>query len=324
VNSEQREIRPYPRAQLVQSTLESCRLGVGEYLLEPGDSLDVRAVDYATQHVELHLAVNEHELEALQEDLVRHVAALELDPDDVELVVITSTQRLKLAEIPWRTSLAHLHAEPTRIMLAAPHHRPDSFDAPFGGVRIDLYCLLSRQLSPLPLRPWRKGTWLADLRWELRSAVREVGFTPVPLDDELRRQLNLDSGTMRYVEFDGSALDPDIDESSLMLYVDGGLLTAITSNPNTPGSRFLQRQLFLDAVRSILMQPHLSGEIRSASYEEIQGSLLGRLIDMVAANGWTEQELFLEARDRPERFLALVEGRVAPGQDLLKTVGVNG
>ncbi|MCZ7531740.1 MAG: hypothetical protein M5U31_16255 [Acidimicrobiia bacterium] len=80
-----------------------------------------------------------------------------LDARDVELLLVASTPRLRLAEIVWQFPLDALDELPPYEEIAAPTKRPAPLQTPFGGCRLDLYLDLVRELAEAPLRPWRKG-----------------------------------------------------------------------------------------------------------------------------------------------------------------------
>lgn len=316
MNSEQREIRPFRSVSRIQGATSGWTLVVGDSTVESGASIDLNRVDFQTAHVDLEIAADDEGVAHLAEDLRRHTAHIGLPPESVDVVVFASTPRLKLVQRLYRVGLDQLDGAPEKIMLAGPTHRPAPFEGRFGGVVIDAYVLLAHQLEPAPLRPWRKGTWLAHHRFELKTTHGEIGFLPLELDDELRDLYQLPRSTQRFVTLEGSALEPDVDDGNLRVYVDSRLLSLIAQHPNTPGSRFFQRQLFLDASRAIVSRALRDEDLSEVTAADLEGSMLGRLIDMAAATDVTAQALLDEVRDDPDHFLARLDGAVDLFDDL--------
>lgn len=323
MNSEQRDVRPFPRALRVQEATAAWALAVGDALVPTGGSLDLKAIDFNTAHVDLVLAGDDDGIAKLADELRRTVVDVGVPTSSVRIAVFASTPRLKLSERSYEVGLDELEGAPVRVPLASPTHRPGPFDAPFGGVRVDAYVLLADHLEPEPLRPWRKGTWLAHHRFELRTTLGEIGFLPRELDDEQRERLQLPSSTQRFVKLEGSALEPDVDDSALEVLVDKELLALLAQHPNTPGSRFFQRQLFLDAARAIVTNALRDPDLSSVTVADLDGSMLGRLVRRATGPGAGPQSLLDEVRNDPDLFLARIEGAVDVARDLTDSVTGN-
>ncbi len=277
--SEQREIRPFGAAASFDDCLGNLKLRMGGTTVDPTGRISVQAPSFMADAATLVLGVD---AEAVSETIgrIEHALAVaDLAATDVELLVIASTPRLKTSEIVRRVPAAELSGE--GIDIARGQERPVAFQAPFGGCVVEVYLALSAQQDPAPLRPWRRGTWLARCRFTVATGFGEIGFTPIPLDDELRDKLDLPLGTIRYADLD-SPLGSATAAESLRLYVDAGVLAALTDVPYTAASKMVQLQLFLDVVTAVLMHEDVRSSQRALRYDEIEDSVLARLVDRVA------------------------------------------
>jgi hypothetical protein len=316
VSTESRTIRPFAGLGVIDDILSStCSLQVGPERLAPGMSIVLNHEGFLVREVVLELGQSDDVFDALQIGLSKHVGELEFGLDEVELVVIASSPYLKIADVIIRERLDHLSALGRRITLSDP--RPRALRTPRSGCQLDVYLLLGRAVEPRPLRPWRKGTWLAHCTFNIASELAPVGFSPRPLTRERRELDGLSPETVRLVVFenDDSPLEPGTDENSLALYVDEDVLAKLSVSSNTPASELFQMQLFLDAVAAILHAARADERFPSISLDDLDDSLFGRVLDGLSRRpGQTLEQrrqtsdiLLQHARTRPDLFIAHAE-----------------
>jgi hypothetical protein len=136
-------------------------------------------------------------------------------------------------------------------------------------------------------------------------------ITTLPLRADDRERLGLPSDALRYVDFD----DPlDCDSAvEVVVYLEESLLAALAHDPRSIAASVLQRQLFIDAATSVVVAAAASGRLSTITYDEIDGTLLGGVVALVAG-GLDDYELparrerlVNELRTDPRRFLTRVE-----------------
>jgi hypothetical protein len=313
-SSEQRTIRPYNGVDQVQSVLDSVRLRWGPDEVVGGGYTSVSESGYLNDSVLLLLGSNDETAEDWLTDLTHAIPETGLQPEDVDLMLVASSSYLKISEILISQPICDLTAETPKLNLTRGT-RPHSFQTPFHGCRISVFLILNNTQAKVRFRPHRKGTWLAKTMFEVKTDVGEIGFNPIPLTPELRRapEINLPEGTMRYV-VPSDPLDPAVGDEDVSVYIDIDLLTASTTNPNSPAARALQHQIFLDAIAAITCEASRDlNQNSDTSLVDIEGSLIDRIIERAGTVGdekpsdETKQTYLNLIRDEPSRFIALVE-----------------
>ncbi len=250
MSSEQRDIRPFGSAATFDHALSQLRVQMNGSIMEPRGRLSMPAISFLTEPMTLRLGLDQPSANETVVALTMATAETHLEQSDLEMLVVASTKRLKAAEIVRRIALDELTAAP--IEIARGSDRPVALQAPFGGCQLDIYIALREQLEPAPLRPWRRGTWLARTSFTVVTDFGDIGFTPYPLDDEERARLRLPAGTVRYADLD-NPLDPEAGQESLRLYVDTDLLASLTNAPFSSSAKLIQRQLFIDVIAAVVM-----------------------------------------------------------------------
>lgn len=322
--SERREIRPYVGLADLERQISDARLVVGGEICEPGSKIVVSIPAFLTERVELEIGPpTEFDHDEWFRNTEQALESASLEADEVEFVLIATTPRLKLSEVSRLGDVRELAGQLPRVLVAVGPDRPASLSAPHGGYTVDFAAVLNRNRDPRPLSPTRRGTWLARSRFAVRTDLGDIGFTPRQLTDEVRSRHNLNSKTMRLVLVE-DPLSGDVGPDGIELYVDELILAEIAQAPHTPGARALQRQFFLDAMSATVITASKQLEQSSLSYDEIEGSIVGRILDRLTESHQSESErsdardgLLNELRSRPSVFLARVESLVA---DLIKQV----
>lgn len=299
MSAEERIIRPYVGVERLGRLFNGSFVQMtAQQRVEPGKSTRIGAREFLAFPVQLWLARDENALEDLKNDLGKGLAEAGLDPSEIELVAVMSTTRLKLARVHWRRRADDLdELEPSVDLSADP--RPDVLRTPFGGCRIDLYALLSEELEPAQLKPWRRGTWLSHAGFEIKTDLGDVGFTPLPLTDLIREQLGLPAEAVRYAVVD----DPFADASSgdtVQLYIDEELLNQLALQPSRPAAKSFQRQMFIDAMTAIVREASKGLQVERMPWGDVEETLLGRLLKRLAG---TKDKTSEEHRQRCEDLL---------------------
>jgi hypothetical protein len=304
MSSETRIVRPYVGIDRLTAALDDARLFVGQNEYQSGSSVIVPLESFLMRPVSLVLSPSDDEFEALATDLARGVQELDLAPDDVDVVVVASTPYLKLTEVVSQVRLSKLE-EAGRVLLLTDQGRPRPLQTPHGGYSIDVYLALADQREPIALRPWRKGTWLARTRFSVTTDLGSVGFVPRPLTSEVKEELGLPAGAVRYVVLeDETPLLSEVSDDAVQLFVDSDLLAQMSAAPRSPASQAIQLQLFVDAIRAILDAADDDESFQDLmSVADVEGSLLQRIMAMVAGRGVSESDS--DFRDRQDEFLKM-------------------
>ncbi len=321
--SERREIRPYIGLSRLEQLVGDARLAVGTEVCDPGGRVVLPVSAFLVDRVEL--SVGDPELN--RDDWIRRaesaIEAASLGEDEVEFVLVITTPRLKLAEVSRLGTVREVADALPKLPIAVGLDRHPTLSAPHGGYTVDFAALLTRDRAPRPLSPSRRGTWLARSRFAVRTDLGDIGFTPRPLTAEVRERHGLSSKTMRLVLVE-NPLSRDVGPDGVELYVDELILAEIAQSPHTPGARSLQRQLFLDAMWATVISASKQLDEIPLSYDDIEGSIVGRLLDRLTEGHQDESErsdardgLLNELRSRPSVFIARVEALIA---DLIKQV----
>jgi hypothetical protein len=245
-------------------------------------------------------------------------AAAGVDPADAELLVAVVAKRIKVAELVVRTPLVGLKRADRSFRLATAGRRPLALRAPYGGCDIEVSLVLNRQLPRSSTRPWRKGTWLGQVTYSVRTELVSTGFSPIPLTPELRSALSLPYNVWRYVETE-DPLEPADVEHGVRLYVDESILTSLAARPNTPGAKTVQRQLFVDVVSAVVGEAsrRLNDSVTLGD-RDLGETLLGTLVDVACKHGEPTREgaqgYWLQMiATSPSRFIANLESWVGAG-----------
>jgi hypothetical protein len=311
MSSEHRVVRPYVGVEAVQTVLERVRLEFGERSLEPGQSVTTSSLHYLTDPLTLVFAPSQEEYDDYLSELTRAITRMGLATEQVELVLVLASPRLKIADVAWRVTVKEMEAGSPQVRLATAAERPPALRAPFGGCHASLYVVLAENLEAEPLRPTRRGTWLARCTYKVATDLGEIGFTPLELTDDVREEHGLGPRTVRFVDVDDPLLPGGADDA-LSVYVDSDVLARLAANTYTAGSRYFQRQLFLDAMTATIHRSSQALEHEDVSYTDGEDSLLGRLVRQMSRRGEQVDEEVAQsywgmARDQPERLIGILE-----------------
>jgi len=305
--------------------LDSCTLRCADGIVEGGGEVSVSLDEYLNYPFVLLM-------DHIDWGLVENGAtALDLDLADIDLLVLVAAPRLRFVDTIFRQSLSEAATMPDHVSLSFPE-RPRALRAPHGGADLRVYFCLNKNLEPRPLSPWRRGTWLGQQDYRVRSNLSGSGFVPIRMTDDDRDHLGIPKDTARFVTLDdGDPFDVDPATDIVKLYVDGDLLDRLAVATSTPVGKHIQRQLFLDATSAIVFAAHrrLSEErgLGAQHIDDFRGSLVHKLTELVASKGMDSasrnqrQTEFHRLRDRPTAFLAQIEAKTGMRKDMLASFG---
>lgn len=314
MSKESREVRPYKGVSSFQGALEAVRVTAGADRLEPGGRATLSGKDFQAVPVRIEFGEDEAQAAELISSLGKACAEADLTAHQVDLVVLAATRRLKRREIMFQRTLSELEPAEFAVMLASQSDRPIALQAPVGGCQVHVFLVLNQPLPRKPLRPSRKGTWLARCDFVLATDRTEVGFVPSELTDEVRRVYGLGADATRLVLCE-SPLDPASGLEDLAVYVDTQVLAELAANPRSAPSRLYQIELFLHAMHVVLMQAasELSDGL-TRSLEDIDGSIVHKVIERAcrdsAAPEAEMQTMFRYVSTKPSMAIAKLEESV--------------
>jgi hypothetical protein len=318
-SSARREIRPYKGLEEIQNLFDHLVLSWGETEIESGGYANISEAEYLNAGVTLQLMVSaEDDSEPLP--FVKQFE--ELLPDtgmslaDIQFQVVARSPYLKLIEVLWRGEIADLRDEDQQVRLTiAGKARPGPFQAWSSGCSITFSASLKKARNRRALEPSRKGTWLGRSEFSIDTDTGEIGFTPMHLTAEIRAQKDLGKNAIRYVEIQ-SAIDPEVDDSNIEVYVDEELLNLCVSNPSSSGSRSFQHQILLWALEAIVWKASRQlNDDGLPDLDEINGSFIEKVIAWAAggsqATSATKERFLLDVKDNPQRFMSHVESSIS-------------
>ena len=278
---------------------DTCEAGGRVTILDP--QLHVR------KRAEIHWTPDDESFEAFRKTLAEGVATGGLDRSVLALLVTAATPYLKITNIVHQASCANLDTM-ARVVALTERDRPEAFCAPHHGATVDIFLLLTRALERVPLRPWRRGTWLARETFKIITEQSQRLFHPKPLDDELRKQLDLPRKTMRYVRMDDvDPLEP-YDVGALDLYVDRELLDDLSARPRSPVSQAMQLQLAQDVIAAIVHAAAArESDLKGRTWTDLGDSLLAKVLRIAARAGAPHEQLLREVTADPAKVIAHAE-----------------
>lgn len=319
MTSSRRAVRPYRGVHKFQQAIGGFRLRVTNREMEPGHRVVLQSTEVMAAPVALFLAPDNDAFADTITALHEACSEANVPPESLELAVVGKARRVRLAEVLWRKPLSDV-AEEDRVLNFATGDtasRPPSLSCPHSGCDIAVYVALKDQLEKMPLRPWQRGTWLGRIEFAISSELGESGPVPIPLGPIERERLNLEKDALRFFQVD-SALTAGSDD--IEYYVDEDLLERMAENPHSPGSRVLQRELYIYAMSCLVWQAsaELAGEHMIHGVGDLADSVIGLLLRRAAAaapddeRSSLEDRLFRLLRDHPVELITMVEART-PG-----------
>lgn len=325
MTSETRLVRPYVGGQEFQQVLDACTLRCADQLVQGGGEVSVSLDEYLNYPFAILL-------DGIDGSLIEAGAAeLQLPLADIDLLVLVAAPRLRFVDTIFQRNLSAIDELPDHVPLSFPE-RPRALRAPHGGADLRIYFCLNKALEPRLLSPWRKGTWLGQQEYRVRSDLSGSGFVPIRMTDEDREHLGIPKDTARFVSLDDSdPFDPEPATDVVKLYVDGDLIDRLAVAASTPVGKHIQRQLFVDATSAIVFaaQSRLADDpgLRRQHVDDFRGSLVHKLTEVVAGKGMDSatqdlrQSEYRRMCDAPTAFIAQIEAKTGMRMDMLASFG---
>ena len=261
------------------------------------------------ERAEIHWAPDDQSFRAFRKTLAEAAAGEDFDLSALALVVVAATPYLKITNLAHHVSCADLDSLERVAVLTEPE-RPDALCAPHHGARVEVFLLLARALEPRPLRPWRRGTWLARETFTIATEQSQRLFHPKPLDDETRKKLGLPSKTMRYVQLDVDPLE-SYDDGAIDLYVDRDLLDDLSARARSPVSQAMQLQLAHDVIAAIVHAASArESDLQGRTWRDFDDSLLARVLRIAARAGASHEQLLRDVTADPAKVIAYAEAAI--------------
>lgn len=332
MSSERRTFRPFDVDQRLERALEDTTLRFGDLDCEVGKTVKVDDGTFALRTVSLSWAAADR-FSAFKRDLIAGAEAMGIDIRHIALAVSARSSGLKLHDLVFQQSFAALGDLTRTVVLDRPSQiaRRDVFLTETHGADVDAYVVLTHDLGPSPgrsgIRPRRAGTWLGRASFRVRTSADSELFRPHPLDAENRQRLGLGTETLTFVEFDGDDLLDRLDEGvGLTYWVDEELLSTLDAQRSTPLATYLQRRIAVDLISAVVnacARPVGDEDVhdRRRSYEELQNSIVGRVVRYLANATKRDRDYVLNlCRDHPEKAVALAEDAVGLRGAALKSL----
>jgi len=325
VGRETRVLRPFDIPASLEHFFDGATLRFGAQRIRTDEGLRVWGDPdtYGSQEVELELS-EEDTFDGFRTHVAEGAEKGGFALVDLSLLVFVTSGYLGTTEVVYRQSLddgtpshrtLNLASGASRAAgLRVVSHRPN---------RITAYLVLNRKIPERPLRPWRKGTWLAHCEFRIGLEAPSALFRPLPLDDKKRRDFRLPPGTVRYLRScdPRSRFDP---ETPPEMYVDAEILQTISRDAKSAVSQMFQRELAACFIRSVVAEAmRETDEWRNSSWDQLEDSLLGRIVKYVEGKGRSKEDYTRrldDLRSDPERQIAIAEDRLKVRAAILKAV----
>ncbi len=317
---ENRDVRPFVDLAELESIWEEC-VTVRAIPTTSGASEPIVCTAWSTQRIEPQtLATAEVHLHIPSDQVVlpmmriTEAFAKKLGLKDVSAfsVVLQATSPfLKFTDELLRCTMDEVETWRGGINLTPVGGRPRSLQLPHNGTRFDLMVVLNRALKKSPGIPWRLGTWLAHLQFTFANPSDGIGFTPIPLTDELRQEFGVSSGSLFYPRVKPN--QPDWQRANYFddfgeFYVDSEVLDLLAAAPREQQSAIAQTQIFLHALNFLVMEFQRDERRDSISLGEVNDGLMGRLLRVVSGESQNELEAWFNVLKRePSKFVAALE-----------------
>ena len=320
-DSERRIVRPYLGVSGCQEAFDRVVLQVGTETCENEASIRTQERALRESEISIRFADSDENYLSFVEELARTARELDYTEADLVVLAVATSPFRRLAEVVFSRSLAEMARGRPTATIAEVGNRPEALSAAFHGFTLSVNLCLSRTVPRRPLRPSRKGTWLARATFRVGTEIGDSGFQIEPLTNAIRDRYGLEPGVIRYVDLEDPT-SPAVNDEDVTLYVDEALLDQLAATPDTSGALVIQRQLGLDVATAIVYRAsvELARKGDGAAITTAEGSIIDRILDRAARNGKgrvepDRKEAFFEmVASRPQSFVAEIESWMSPNQ----------
>lgn len=315
MSTEQRDVRPFTGPAALEALLRQSILRFGVQSIESGDKKVVEEHEFINSPARLELARSPEELQNAVRASRSAFETLGIEETEVGFAIILQSSFLKILDVWMNVSLAELLTREPHFDLTSAG-RPDALRSPRSGCTIEAIFYYRGNRTPRPKQPWRYGTWIARGTFEVSTELAFAGFTPQPLTASEKAAKKLAPKATRYITLNGnSPLESRLGEAAVEVWCDADLLATMSASPKAPSSVALQRQLFVDAIATIISAARDEAPaLASAGWADVEESLLGRVVEAIAPSGGSKAARsaacsgYLEMiKVDPARFMTYVE-----------------
>ena len=327
MNREIREIRPFQATRHLGHVLNQAVLSFGSERCGAGSSVlfEEDPSLFRKQPTVLSWVEEEDHHTQFQIKLAAAVAQAGVDPSALSLLITSRNSYLNRTEVVFEHPLSNLDSLPSSVALDMTP-RPVALTTGVHGAVVEAFLLLNRTIGVEPLKPWRKGTWLARAAFRIRTKSQANLFRPIPLTAENRLRFGLPSQTMRYLRMgDHHPLEPY--ESQLErpeFYVDSDLLSLLDAQRNSPDAVAVQVQLVCDFAASVIYHSAaLPDQLAEKTWEDLEGSLLGRVLRFIIKQSGhqpNQEHLISLTRSEPSMVVAMAEAAIGVRKTLINSL----
>lgn len=326
MSRETRTIRPFVGVEALGRAFDRSLLHFGKETCPPGGNqvVEISPQEFLARQVTLSLAPDDESFEMFKEELRMAADEAGLPLEALSLLIVARSAFLGITDTVLNRSLDDLVDLQRRIDLVGSKRSP-ALRAPFGGFVVEAFLYLERPLEAQPLRPHRRGTWLAKARYGISTSLGPAVPPITPLTEETRARLRLPAKTIRYVDFgEHDVLEPIRDTVPPTYYIDEAILAQLTARKSSATSRAIQLQLALDFVSAVIWRAALrAADLDGLTFEDVRDSLLGQVLRLAAGPGASDGDrnrlLALLSTD-PDRVAAYAEDVIAVGDGLTKAL----
>jgi hypothetical protein len=317
--TENRDVRPFRDLSDVQAWLEgNLHLVVTDatntdtWTMEPGSTLRLDPKTLMTANVQLKIDDEVAVLPVLKsaEQFANDLGAK--DHSVLSIVLYATSPLLRFTD-----EIARWSFDDLKQFRMGHRLNPEGMPRPRGlqlahnGVVFDLVVLLNRELKPKAGMPHRLGTWLARIRFTLANPAEGIGFSPLPLTPEKRKELNLAKQTATYARenpYHSGLLAAIMLDDFVEYFVDESLLARMSANPRHSQSALFQTQIFLGAVEFVVMEFQRLDSFEEVQLADVNEGLIGKILRIVSDETDGNLRQWLEIlKTKPADFLAAVE-----------------
>jgi len=320
MSRENRDVRPFIDLSELEMELETCLTirvipktssRTDPLICKAWATTRVEPQTLATADVQLHLPEDQliQPMVKMVRDFARNLG--QKDDSALSVVLYGSSPFLRFTDELQRWRIEDIECWRGGLSLIPQGKRPRCLRLPQNGTRFDLVVILDRQLKNSPGLPWRLGTWLAQLQFTLANPAEGIGFSPIPLTDEIREEFELSRGSLFFPRVKPN--QPDWQQANYFddfaeFYVDSEVLDQLAAAPREQQSAIIQTQIFLHALNFLIMEFQKDDRRDSITLGEINDGLMGRLLRVVSGESQGELEAWLTVlKQDSARFMAAIE-----------------
>lgn len=148
-------------------------------------------------------------------------------------------------------------------------------------------------------------TWLAKNDYRISRPRQISSFEPYKLTDEIRERYSLDKHCLDYVLIDFDPTDKNqSSEGEIKYYLDENVLEALIHNQGSPAANPIVWNIASTVQTNIFFQSSLILKGREVSYDDIKGSVLGKIIGGIAKSDLEKQDILNLTIDEPHKAIA--------------------